>query len=75
MAHTYLDKTIEFIDVTSKIGNTFADRRPVSSLDDHRLATNQEVLGYLNRWEEDAEAHTEISKAERAKRLVRRTSI
>jgi len=72
---TYLDKTIEFIDMTSKIVNIFDDRRPVSSLDDHRLATNHEVLDYLNRWEKDAEAHTELSKAERAKRLVRQTSI
>ena len=67
---TYLDKTIEFIDMTSKIVNIFDDRRPVSSLDDHRLATNHEVLDYLNRWEKDAEAHTELSKAERAKRLL-----
>lgn len=56
--------------MTSKIVNIFADRRPVSSLDDHRFATNHEVLDYLNRWEKDAEEHTELSKAERAKRLL-----
>ena len=57
----YLDKTIECIGMTSKIVNIFADRRPVSSLDDHRLATNHEVLDYLNRWEKDAEEFTELS--------------
>ena len=66
----YLDNTIEFVDMTSKVANIFSDRRPVSSLDDHRLATNQQVLDYLNRWEKDAEAHSELRKSERAKRLL-----
>ena len=66
----YLDKTTEFIGMTSKIVNLFDDRRPVSSLDDHRLATNHKVLDYLNRWEKDAEGLTELSKAERAERLL-----
>jgi len=56
--------------MTSKLIDTFADTRPVCSLDDHRLALNQEVLEYFTKWEMDAEAHQELSKADRARRLL-----
>lgn len=66
----YLDKTIEFLSMTSNLVETFSDTRPVSSLDDHRLVTNQEVLDYFNNWEADAQTHTELRKPEIAKRLL-----
>ena len=66
----YLDRTIEFLSMSSNLIETFSDTRPVSSLDDHRLATNQEVLDYLNKWEMDAQSHTELSKSEIARRIL-----
>lgn len=56
--------------MTSSLVETFADTRPVSSLDDHRLARNQEVLDYLTTWEKDAENQTDLRKSERSKRLL-----
>ena len=66
----YLDGTIEFVDMMSRLVDTFADRRPISSLHDHRMVLNEQVLTYLQKWEQDAEGHQELSKAERAKRLL-----
>lgn len=66
----YLDKTIEFLSMTSNLVETFSDTMPVSSLDDHRLVTNQEVLDCFNNWEADAQTHTELRKSEIAKRLL-----
>ena len=56
--------------MTSKLVDTFADTRPVSNLDDHRLAVLQEVQSYMNKWEMDAEEHQELTKADRARRLL-----
>lgn len=66
----YLDGTIEFVSMTSKIVATFADSRPISSLGDHRLALNQEVLEYMKIWETDTDLHQELSKTARGKRLL-----
>ena len=66
----YLDGTIEFVDMMSRLVDTFADRRPISSLDDHRMVLNEQVLTYLQKWEQDEQGHQELSKAERAKRLL-----
>lgn len=66
----HLDGTIAFINMTSKLIDTFADTRPISSLDDHRLAMNHEILEYFQKWEMDAESHQELSKADRARRLL-----
>ena len=67
---THFDKTIEFVDMASKIVDTFADKRPISSLDDHRLALNEQVLSYIQNWVQDAESHQELRKADREKRLL-----
>ena len=56
--------------MASKLIETFADPRPVSSLNDHRLSRNNEVLEYLKKWQADSEMHLKLSKAERGKRLL-----
>ena len=56
--------------MASKIVDTFADKRPISSLDDHRLALNEQVLSYIQNWVQDAESHQELRKADREKRLL-----
>ena len=66
----HLDGTIAFINMTSKLIYTFADIRPISSLDDHRLAMNHEILEYFQKWEMDAQSHQELSKADRARCLL-----
>ena len=66
----YLDGTIEFLCITSKIIDIFADHKPIADLGDHRLSMNKEVLQYLKRWESDASQHQELSKTERGKRLL-----
>lgn len=66
----HLDGTIAFLNMTSKLIDTFADTRPISSLDDHRLAMNHEILEYFQKWEMDAESHQELSKADRTRRLL-----
>ena len=71
----HLDGTIAFINMTSKLIDTFADTRPISSLGDHRLAMNHEILEYfqkweMEKWEMDAESHQELSKADRARCLL-----
>lgn len=66
----HLDGTIAFINMTSKLIYTFADIRPISSLDDHRLAMNHEILEYFQKWEMDAQSHQELSKADCARRLL-----
>ena len=66
----YLDGTIEFLRMTSKIIDIFADHRPIADLGDHRLAMNNEVLEYLKKWESDASQRQELSKTERGKRLL-----
>ena len=58
------------MDIASKIVDTFADKRPISSLDDHRLALNEQVLSYIQDWVQDAESHQELRKADREKRLL-----
>ena len=45
----YLDGTIEFVDMMSRLVDTFADRRPISSLHDHRMVLNEQVLTYLQK--------------------------
>ena len=54
----------------SKLIETFADPRPVSSLNDHNLSRNNEVLEHLKKWQADSELHLELSKAEKGKRLL-----
>jgi 5-enolpyruvylshikimate-3-phosphate synthase len=49
----------------SKLIDMFADSQPISSLNDHRLALNSEVLAYLRQWQADADFHQELSKTER----------
>ncbi len=56
--------------MTSKIIDTFADKRPVSSLAYHHLAQNQEVLDYLKKWEGDAATHVELNKSQQGKCLL-----
>ena len=56
--------------MTSKIVDTFADRRPVSDLGDKRLAQNQQALDYFKNWEKDAASHTELDKTKQRKRLL-----
>lgn len=61
----YLDRTIQFLAMTSKIIDSFKDKRPVSNLADHCLMQNQEVLDYLKTWEMDAAEHTELKNLSR----------
>jgi len=56
--------------MASKIVDTIADKRPISSLDDHRLALNEQVLSYIQNWVQDADSHRELRKADREKRLI-----
>lgn len=65
-----MDGTVEFLTMTSNLVETFADSRPISSLNDRRLALNNEMLAYLKKWQADADLHIELSKTERKKRLL-----
>ena len=56
--------------MTSKIVDTFADRRSTSDLGDKRLAQNQQALDYFKNWEKDAASHTELDKTKQKKRLL-----
>ena len=53
--------------MTSKIVDTFADRRPVSDIGDKRLVQNQEALDYFKNWEVD---NKELDKTKQRKRLL-----
>ena len=66
----FLDKTIEFINLTSQLIETFQDSRPITSLSDSRIALNQEMFLWLQEWENDAASHQELRKTDQSKRLL-----
>lgn len=51
---SHLDKTIELLEVTSVIVANFRDKRPLSSMDDARLAENDKCYRWFLDWENDA---------------------
>lgn len=56
--------------MTSKIIDVFSDTRPISSLGDHRLALNKEVLDYLKKWQADSDQSHQLSKSDKEKRIL-----
>ena len=53
-AITFLDKTIELLEVTSVLVTNFRDKRPLTTLDDDRLTQNESCYKWLLAWENDA---------------------
>lgn len=67
-----LNFTIQLLQHTSKVIEIFRDRRPVTAINDQRLADLLLFEKWLQEWYDSVSKHQELSASERSKRFITR---
>jgi hypothetical protein len=67
---SHLDKTIELLELTSKVISLFRDRRPITELSDPRMHCLLELENWLDKWAESISKITDKSSSEKNKMFI-----